>query len=742
MKRTVVLLVLTLAVAGWVYWMEVKPETKVKGTDQLEQVSKNLVGALKEDMKGFTLQKEGSPAIKVELVKEEWVMSQPVASSTEEATVKKVLWDLDVTEKQQTIETGELTPERLAQYGLDEPKGRLDVVTTEGSRRFTIGGPTREGEFVYVREGSDGPVHLVKAGFAAHLDITVFQMRRKQIMPLVESQVGYIRIFGRTKAVLNKEGAHWNLTDPFKDYADPDTVAKFLEAARGLQVVSFVSDDPETLGEYGLGEPEEYVTVAEGRGGGKVVTIQLGDEAPAGDDGQRLVYACLREESSVFTLQTERVERLFPEVPSLQAKTVTRMDPFAAKLVTAAYGVAFVEFEKPDFDWRIVKPFEAPADNAAVNSLLDAFAVARIQGQVSAVGTKEGREYGFDVPSGTFSYVEGQTRPVSIVFGDEAGAGLVYARRTETPVVFTVSKSIFQKLGTAALQYRSRQMQSVSLAELESLQITRGGQSFRLRPVASSTGGVEWRMVEPAEAPANMFMMIRVAPALASTTAVDLIERNPADLAKFGLAEPEVRIVFTLSPPEAEQPRVLLIGKAAASGDRYAMLEGGDVVFTVKKGLASALADEVRDPAVFSFLRRQPDRVEFRTEAVNCILKPAKDSWTVESPEGYTVSGGAVVDELEHLGSLETVKFVSYKTENLSEYGLAKPRAVVRIVLPSGVAALSVGDMAKTGHYFAASTTVDGVFLLTPGDLINVLEPEKLLKKEATPEPAASQPAQ
>lgn len=212
---------------------------------------------------------------------------------------------------------------------------------------------------------------------------------------------------------------------------------------------------------------------------------------------------------------------------------------------------------------------------------------------------------------------------------------------------------------------------------------------------------------------------------LATTTAAELVERDPVQLALYGLDDPQIVVRVTVSG-DGEKPRALLVGKRAENGQHYAMLEGGGIVFTISKGFAMSLKRELRDTMVLLFSRAQASRVEFSAgDAAFAVARDAGE-WKVESPEGGSVRTAAIEDELIGLSRLRTERFVRYETAALEEYGLLKPRAVVRIETPSGIAALSIGDVAPSGHYYGASTTVEGVFLINPGDVINVMDPARL----------------
>ncbi|MHC4713260.1 MAG: DUF4340 domain-containing protein [Planctomycetota bacterium] len=732
MKRTIILLVITLAVAAWVYWMEVREDTRLRDTEEREQVSKTLSGVTSREIKGFTLEKAGGEAIRAERFGEEWLLREPVSARAEESTVREVLWDIEWTEKERTIEPDELNDDLLKEYGLTEPRGHIEILTRIGRERYAIGGENPGGELVYVRSDQSGAVFLVKKAFAENLDKTVFEMRNKSVVTVVPTQAALIKLFGPTKAVLSREAGHWNLTDPFEDHGNPETINNLLDRASKLKAQSFVSEAPESYEEYGLVSPDspdvlergKHIVIGEGRADGKMITVYFGNEAPPGADGQEQVYAMVKGEPTVFTVPADDASALFVTVDALQSRKVTRMDPYALKKVTISHGLTQVEFEKRDFDWQIVKPFEAAADNNSVKELLDVFKDARIEEQVTAEGVPE--RYGLDVPRGSFSFVQAESEPASVIFGGEADELTVFAKRRDTPGVFKVSKSLFDRLATPALEFHTRGMQTISMDKAEEIKIVRGSRTYRLKPAAPIGVSRDWNLVEPAEAPSNPMVVPRIILGLATTTASALVERAPSDLAQYGLDEPSVRVSVKVGEEEP-QPKALLLGNVAEGGDWYAMLEGGDLVFKMARDVAKVFRQELRRPQVFSFGRAEATRVEFRRDEETWSIVKADGTWTVESPEGSKVDSAMVEDELYHLSALETPEFVRYETTQLEQYGLLKPRAVIRIETPSGVAALSVGDTEQSGHHYATSSTVDGVFLINPGDILNILEPTRLI---------------
>ena len=85
MKRTLILLSITLLLAAWVYWFEVREESRTASTDEQQQLERTVTGVSKADLKAFTIKAADGPAITIERSGEGWVMTAPLGDDTEEA---------------------------------------------------------------------------------------------------------------------------------------------------------------------------------------------------------------------------------------------------------------------------------------------------------------------------------------------------------------------------------------------------------------------------------------------------------------------------------------------------------------------------------------------------------------------------------------------------------------------------------------------------------------------------------
>jgi hypothetical protein len=664
------------------------------------------------------------------------------------------MYDLEWVEKDLEIPAADITPEKLTSYGFDSPMGTIEARTVLGTKIFTVGGPNPGGAGVYVREGGDGPVCVVKKALADNLKKTVYEMRTKSVVTMRPGEIRYIKMFGPSKGEIAKEGEYWNIKDPFVDYADPAALAALIDMACKLKVVNFVDDAPQDYSAYGLLDPQaalgaeegRYIHFSQGGGGGKEVTVYFGGAAPS-TDGTELVYAAVKGEQTVFTLPARMAEGLFVSISGLKSANVTRFDPYILTKAAFSYKFDQVEFARRDDGWHMTKPFETVADRDAVVAILNAFNDAKIVEHVESLWQFDPGEeilprFGLDVPTGSFSFVEGDSLPVSVMIGSRVEGGY-YAKRSDTPGIFVVSEELVELLKSPALQFHTRDLQRIPMDRAASMTIARDGMTWKLGPSKASP---DWNLIEPVAAPSNPQIVSRILIAFATKPiASTLVEAQPADLSAYGLDVPSIRVSVEVRVGEGEkQPAALLVGKPAKDGECYAMLEGGDLVFTISSDFARALKSEPRDGAVMAFSRQAATAVEFsKGNDAFRFTKNVDGEWIVEAPEGFITHSTVIEDELISISRIEAVRFITYETKDLVQYGLLVPVAVVRVETPSGVAALSVGEMAPSGHYYATSTLVDGVFLVDPGGLINVFNPARLLDlpsdDEASPDPADSE---
>jgi hypothetical protein len=191
---------------------------------------------------------------------------------------------------------------------------------------------------------------------------------------------------------------------------------------------------------------------------------------------------------------------------------------------------------------------------------------------------------------------------------------------------------------------------------------------------------------------------------------VEKFEKAPADLARYGLAQP--RVTATITTPSGEKS--LLLGKATADGKNvYAVRQGEREVFQLPKHTLDDLSKkpgDLRDKTLLSFKRDDATRITITTGSQTLELTRSGKEWNLTKP----TSGKPKEDRLSTLlFTLEVMKgsrVVEDKPADLAKYGLDKPEVRVQIELPKGSQELLIGKKADDRDYYARSSSQDAVF--------------------------------
>lgn len=247
------------------------------------------------------------------------------------------------------------------------------------------------------------------------------------------------------------------------------------------------------------------------------------------------------------------------------------------------------------------------------------------------------------------------------------------------------------------------------------------GQTSLERRGPAADGEATWQVTDPIDTRADAVEVSTVIASLASVEIRRVVEEGPiADLAPFGLAEPNVEIVFTISDSDVE--RTLLIGEATPTGaDRYAKLGGDDRILLVEEGLESSFDKStfrLRDKSILDIDTTTVDTLRVETDATTVALSKRDSEWHVVEP--WNARGDfSLIEGL--VGRLGNGEVLSIAAEGIDEprsdddsdtdpYGLEAPSATVTLGAGSATATLLIGNVAATGGRHARDASRPVVF--------------------------------
>ena len=387
-----------------------------------------------------------------------------------------------------------------------------------------------------------------------------------------------------------------------------------------------------------------------------------------------------------------------------------------------------VSLERSGDGWRITAPVEAPADRAAVDSLVDAAVGLRRKERVAEADAGTAR-FGLEKPRFRVTLVLADGKAVGLEAGEENPFdGSLFVRADRGPVV-TVTGGVRFSLEKGLFELREKQLLAPEEKDLRRLEVKGPKGSFSL-----AHDGGEWRLEAPVSERADGAAVGRLLSALRGLRATRF-EDSPGPERAYGLDQPLWRV--TLRGP-GEALRTLELGAPPRSGggpqaDLWARLSG-------VRALAAVPAREVKDLELDAWalrdkspLRFEPDRVQaIRIERGGAIVElrrkealadggPSRD-WALTAPRAAAATAWKVSGLLYALQGLQAARFADAQGTRLAEHGLERPAAVVTLTGPGGepIGRLEVGK-ASGEETFVRGSASPRILAVKTSDLARIL---------------------
>ncbi len=218
-------------------------------------------------------------------------------------------------------------------------------------------------------------------------------------------------------------------------------------------------------------------------------------------------------------------------------------------------------------------------------------------------------------------------------------------------------------------------------------------------------GGSGWELLSPLQVDADKVAIDAILDRLGSVKSKMVVEEKAADLAKFGLDKPAVKVVAKV---EGSPDLVLRVG-AENEYDRsmYVALGDSNDVLQSEGGLKVAFEKntfDLRDKRLLAFEDAQVESVEVRVDDNRFALKKRGAKWEL-SPVGERADDATVNRVLGALHNLRATQFLTEAAgpEDLRKTGLERPKAEASVSLQGGARmTLALGqstDGGKTTSY-------------------------------------------
>jgi hypothetical protein len=425
--------------------------------------------------------------------------------------------------------------------------------------------------------------------------------------------------------------------------------------------------------------------------------------------------------------------------------TVLAVDKAKAKEVSiATVGGETIRLVKEGAAWKVAAPFAAPADTAAVESLLTSLEKLEAD-EVVVEQAPSLAEYGLDKPGRTVStLVEGAAAPLEVQFGAKSPDGSsVYARTASAPKVYLVPQWVEGTFDKKPFDLRDRDLLHVKRDDVRSLEVVGPEGSYAL----ARTDAGEWAFTKPMASRAGRWSVDGLLGTIENLRMEQVAAEAVADVKPFGLDRPARTVSLVLKDGST---RAIEIGAGApdpsatpapspSTGEKaekpkptkyYARQQGTGLVAVVPATLADDLAKgmgELRAKRLLEVATYETEGLETVSGGGKKVYAKStskdkdgfdKTQWKRTAPDAKDLDTAKIEDALFKMGGVEVSEFVD-EPQPLAAYGLDAP--VLKVTVKAKTESwIEVGK--KDGAVYARRNGDSAVLELDPA------KAEELLK--------------
>lgn len=389
------------------------------------------------------------------------------------------------------------------------------------------------------------------------------------------------------------------------------------------------------------------------------------------------------------------------------------IDKDAVTGVTLVYPDREIEVLKDDKGWRLTKPVNAPADEAAVKSLVGTVSDAEVQRTLDDL-PPDLASFGLDKPSVTvkLTLTGGAQTPPLAVGKNTAIGGRTYVRKGDEPKLYLTTSSVQLGLNKQAKDLRDKQLLTFQDDDVTRIEITPEGGAA----TALVRKDKDWT-VEPGGYPADATEVRSYLSSLRATRAVDFPDDAPANLAQYGLDRPRLTVAVTTSKDGAT-PQALLVGGETTQGTQkqvYAKRADQPTVYALGDWSYRTLSKSVgqfRDKTVLAFDPARLGRVQVdRREGNGVILARTTDgSWQVEGMEQKKPKAEVISRFLDDLRELRGSEIAAEPARDLAPFGLEAPGLRITLIDKEGQSIGAVLATKRDAKYYVMRSGGETIF--------------------------------
>ncbi|HVE16655.1 MAG TPA: DUF4340 domain-containing protein, partial [Chthoniobacterales bacterium] len=309
-------------------------------------------------------------------------------------------------------------------------------------------------------------------------------------------------------------------------------ISELLNAAASLKVfdVIYASElgGGRDLDTYGLDKPRSQIDL---RGDGPA-TLYFGKEAA----GENRVYVRRGDSKDVFIVSDQLQQLAFRNPQDFRDRRLTNLSADRVDKFSIKRGAGEVVFQRGGHGWEIVRPLRARADDAAVEKLLGSLLGLQIADFI-ADESDDLSAYGLAEPRAELVLsVDGESRPVALRIGADAGPNAVIAQFTARDSVYHLPKDAWTLLQADPDGFRDRSLTDLNLDTVDAVRFENGSANWTIE-----RDGDAWKSAGKGVTDETMEHLAQALTGAKVSAYLPLTAKNLAD---SGLDHPAGKIAF------------------------------------------------------------------------------------------------------------------------------------------------------------------------------------------------------
>lgn len=326
---------------------------------------------------------------------------------------------------------------------------------------------------------------------------------------------------------IQRSNEGWHLTKGLEDTASPEAINTLIQTALETPVLDRIDAseirDDKNLAAYGVLKSSLQIDFK----GDMPRSLLIGKTSP---DGTRQ-YVSFENSKTVYLIPKDIVRLITLPIENYRDRRLLPLDPDQIERIVFRKGNSNLELERDTVGWKILRPLNAPADDAAVDELLSKIHALRLESFELESKTESPGDSRLDSSAEADFFTSGSEVPYTIRLSKPSPDGSATARLEPRKITTTVSGNLSALFTPDVESLRDTALLRLNLDLVDVIRIETNDTR---RDITRTREG--WSDNDPS--------IQDIAKTLAETKVSNRLPATPSELEKCGLGTPQKRITF------------------------------------------------------------------------------------------------------------------------------------------------------------------------------------------------------